>query len=81
MNLSFSSRASVYIKDMCQTLEEEGRAGRTRDMFKKVCEITSIFKPRLGVLKNKGGIVLKEGEKLMAVIYRALIQELSEIDH
>jgi len=50
-------------------------------MFKKVCEITSIFKPRLGVLKNKGGIVLKEGEKLMAVIYRALIQELSEIDH
>jgi len=56
-----------FIRDMYKTLEEEGRAGRTRDMFKKVREITGIFKPRLGVLKKKGGTVLKEGPEVKKI--------------
>jgi len=53
-----------FIKDMCKTLEEEGRVGRTINMFKKVRKITGIFKPRLGVLKNKGGTVPTEGPEV-----------------
>ena len=45
---------------MCAELENENRKGRTRNLFKKVREITGKFTARAGGLKDKDGKVLTE---------------------
>ena len=40
-----------HLNDMRKVMEEEGKKGRTREMFSKVKEITRKFTPRMGSLK------------------------------
>ena len=48
------------MKDLCMAVEEDNRKGRTREVFKKIKEITGKFTPRLDGVKGKDGKVLTE---------------------
>src|SRR6218665_617166 len=47
---------------MCKVMEEEGKKGRTREMFSKVKEIMRKFSPRMGSLKSRDGKVIGDEE-------------------
>ena len=49
-----------YLNSVCKEIEDENRKGKTRDLFKKICELTGKFKPRIGGLKSKSGNDLSE---------------------
>ena len=45
-------------------MEENNRMGKTRDHFKKVGDIKGAFHARMGMIKDKNGMDLKEGEEI-----------------
>ena len=45
-------------------MEENNRMGQTRDNFKKVGDIKGTFRARMGMIKDKNGMDLKEGEEI-----------------
>lgn len=49
-----------YLNKECMEIEENNKKGRTRDLFKKIREITGKFNPRIGVIKNRKGKDLTE---------------------
>ncbi|KAG1652592.1 Craniofacial development protein 2 [Nymphon striatum] len=49
------ARRDDYLNDQCAAVEENNRLGKTRDLFKKIREITGTFKARLAGLKSKSG--------------------------
>ena len=51
---------------MCNAIKHDNQQGKTRDLFKRVKEITGDFTPRLGIVKSKGGRTLQEEEKIKA---------------
>src|SRR5271155_2310877 len=53
-----------FITKTCIELECEGRAGRTRELFKKVKEITGKFTPRNAVLYDTNGKSLTEAKEI-----------------
>ena len=53
-----------YLNCECQELEENNKKGKTRDLFKKIREITGKFISKLGGLKNKKGKNLTEDSEI-----------------
>ena len=45
-------------------MEENNGMGKTRDNFKKVGDIKGTFCARMGMIKDKNGMDLKEGEEI-----------------
>ena len=43
-------------------IEENNRIGKTRDLFKKVRDTKGIFHAKMGTIKDRNGMDLKEGE-------------------
>ena len=41
-----------YLNRACKEIEDENRKGKTRDLFKKIREITGKYKPRIGGIKS-----------------------------
>eukprot|EP00112_Aurelia_sp_Birch-Aquarium-sp1_P017362 Seg4013.4 transcript_id=Seg4013.4/GoldUCD/mRNA.D3Y31 product="hypothetical protein" protein_id=Seg4013.4/GoldUCD/D3Y31 len=64
LNAEFQRKArrdkQKIFKDQCKTIEESNKKGRTRDLFKRIREITGMFTPRIGIVKNKQGKDLSE---------------------
>ena len=59
LNLAFQRQArkdkKAYISKICNEIERDSNAGKTRDLLKKIRDITGKFNPKLGGLKNKSG--------------------------
>jgi len=53
-----------YISEMCKDIENENNLGRTRDIFKKIKDITGKFTPRNGCLRSKDGKNLTEATEV-----------------
>ena len=49
-----------YMNRACKQIEDENRKGKTRDLFKKIREITGKYKPRIGGIKSTSGNDLSE---------------------
>ena len=49
-----------YLNRACKEIEDENRNGKTRDLFKKIREITGKYKPRIGGIKSTSGNDLSE---------------------
>src|SRR5688572_5360145 len=47
-----------YLNERCKEMEEEGKKGRTREMFAMMKKITGKFTPRNGSLKNGNGEII-----------------------
>ena len=43
-------------------IEENNRMGKTRDLFKKIRETKGTFHPKMGTIKDRNDMDLKEAE-------------------
>ena len=46
----------------CKEIEENNRMGKTRDLFKKIRDTKGIFHAKMGSIKERNGMDLKEAE-------------------
>ena len=53
-------RDKVFLRDQCKEIEENNRMGKTRDLFKKIRDTKGIFHAKMGSIKDRNGMDLKE---------------------
>ena len=52
------------LSDQCKEIEENNRVGKTRDLFKKVRDTKGIFHAKMGLTKDRNGMLLTEAEDI-----------------
>ena len=53
----------IYIYQ-CKEIEENNRMGKTRDLFKKIRDTKATFHAKMGLIKDRNGMDLKEAEDI-----------------
>ena len=53
-----------FLSDQCKEIEENNRMGNTRDHFKKIRDTKGIFPAKMGSIKDRNGMDLKEAEDI-----------------
>jgi len=83
LNKAFQRKAREdkenHLKEMCKEMEEEGKKGRTKELFAKIKEITKTAGPRMGSLKTKDGKIIGDEEEMKAR-WREYTEELYKED-
>ena len=51
---------NVFLSDQCKEIEENNRMGKTRDLFKKIRDAKETFHAKMGTIKDRNGIDLRE---------------------
>ena len=68
MNTEFQRSArrdkKAFLSDQCKEIEENNRMGKTRDLFKKIKDMKGIFNAKMGTIKDRNGMGLKEAEDI-----------------
>ena len=54
----------AFLSDQCKEIEENNRMGKTRDLFKKVRDTKGTFHAKMGTIKDRNGMDLKEAEDI-----------------
>ena len=54
----------AFFSDHCKEIEEKNRMGKTRDLFKKIRDIKGIFHAKMGSIKDRNGMDLREAEDI-----------------
>ena len=52
----------AFLSDQCKEIEENNRMGKTRDLFKKIRYTNRNFHVKIGTIKNRNGMDLREAE-------------------
>ena len=52
----------AFLSDQCKEIEETSRMGKTRDLFKKIRDTKGTFHAKMGSVKDRRGMVLREAE-------------------
>ena len=50
----------AFLRDKCKEIEENNRMGKTRDLFKKIRDTKGTFHAKMGTIKDRNGMDLKE---------------------
>ena len=53
-----------FLSDQCKEIEANNRMGKTRDLFKKIRDIKGIFLAKMGTMKDRNGMDLREAKIL-----------------
>jgi len=53
----------AFLSDQCQKIEENNRMGKARDL-KKIRNIKGTFHAKMGIIKERNGMGLTEGEDI-----------------
>ena len=53
----------AFLSDQCKEIEENNRVGKSRDLFKKIRDTKGTFHTRMGTIKDRNGMDLREAEK------------------
>ena len=68
MNAEFQRIARRYKKallsDQCNGIEENNRMGKRRDIFKKIRDVKGTFQAKMGSIKDRNVMALKEAEDI-----------------
>ena len=68
MNAEFQRIArrdnKAFLSDLCKDIEENNRTGKTRDLFKKIRDTKGTFHAKMGLIKDRNGMDLKEAEDI-----------------
>ena len=68
MNAEFQRIArrdkKAFQSEQCKEMEENNRMGKTRDLFKKNTGTKEDFHAKLGTIKGRNGMDLKEAEDI-----------------
>ena len=54
----------AFLSDHCKEIEENNRMGKTRDLFKKIRDMKGTFHAKMGSIKGRYDINLKEAEDI-----------------
>ena len=54
----------AFLSDQCKEIEENNRMGKTRDLFKKIRDTKGIFFAKMGSIKDRNGMDLREAEDI-----------------
>ena len=54
----------AFLSDQCKEIEENNRMGKTRDLFKKIIDTKGTFHAKMGLIKDRNGMDLKEAEDI-----------------
>ena len=83
MNAEFERIAKrekkAFLSDQCKEIEEKNRMVKTRDFFKKIRDTKETFHAKMGSVKDKNGMDLKEAED-MKKRWQKYTEELYEKD-
>ena len=55
-------RDKAFLSDQCKEIEENNGMGKTRDLFKKIRDTKGTFHAKMGLIKDRNGMDLKETE-------------------
>ena len=67
MNAEFqriARRDKAFLSNQCKEIEENNRMGKTRDLFKKIRDTKGTFHAKMGTIKDRNGMDLRE-EKIL----------------
>ena len=67
MNAEFqkiSRRNKTFLNDQCKEIEENNRMGKTRDLSKKIRDTKGTFHARIGSIKDRNGMGIREAEDI-----------------
>ena len=54
----------AFLSDQCKEIDENGRMGKTRDLFKKIRDIKGKFHAKMGIIKDINSMYLTEAENI-----------------
>ena len=54
----------AFLSNQCKEIEENGRMGKTRDLFKKIRDTKGTFHAKMGSIKDRNGRDLTEAEDI-----------------
>ena len=54
----------AFFSDQCKEIEEKNRMGKTSDLFKKIRDTKGIFHAKMGSIKDRNGMDLREAEDI-----------------
>ena len=54
----------ALLSDQCKEIEENNRMGKTRDLFKKIRETKGTYHAKMGTIKDRNGMDLREAEDI-----------------
>ena len=54
----------AFLSDQCKEIEENIRMGKTRDLFKKIRDTKGTFHAKMGSIKDRNGMDLREAEDI-----------------
>ena len=54
----------AFLSNQCKEIEENNRMGKTRDLFKKIRDTKGTFHAKMGSIKDRNGMDLKEVEDI-----------------
>ena len=54
----------AFLSDQCKEIEENNRMGKTRDLFKKIKDTKGTFHAKMGSIKDRNGMDLREAEDI-----------------
>ena len=76
LNAEFQRKArrdkKAFLSNQCKETEENNRMGKTRDLFKKIRDTKGTFHAKMGTIKDRNGIDLREVEEEVARIHRTI---------
>ena len=54
----------AFLSNQCKEIEENNRMGKTRDLFKKIRDTKGTFHAKMGSIKDRHGMDLREAEDI-----------------
>ena len=54
----------AFLSNQCKEIEENNRMGKTRDLFKKTRDTKGTFHAKMGTIKDRNGMNLKEAKDI-----------------
>ena len=54
----------AFLSDQCKEIEENNTMGKTRDRFRKITDTKGTFHAKMGTIKGRNGIDLKDAEDI-----------------
>ena len=54
----------AFLREQCKEIEENNIMGKTRDLIKKIRNTMGIFHAKMGTIKDRNGMDLKEAEDI-----------------
>ena len=54
----------TFLNDQCKEIEENNRMGKTRDLSKKIRDTKGTFHARIGSIKDRNGMGIREAEDI-----------------